>query len=171
MRALIEGLICFVALVLWELHIDHPVINFRILKNIPLTIGSSIGIVFGLALFASTFILPQFTQDLLGYDAYQAGLVLAPRAVTLLIFMPVAGWLYKYVDARALVIFGIVIIFWSFYDLSHLALDTGFWNLVPMLLIMGIGMPFMFVTMMTVALSTVPRADMTDASSLYTQHL
>jgi DHA2 family multidrug resistance protein len=86
----------------------------------------------------------------------------------LLICMPIAGWLYRYVDARALVLFGIGVICWSYYDLSHLSLDAGFWNLVPMLLIMGMGMPFMFVTLSTISLSTVARESMTEASSIYT---
>jgi len=66
------------------------------------------------------------------------------------------------------VVFGIMVTCWSYYDLARLSLDAGFWNLVPTLLIMGIGMPFMFVTLTTLSLSTVPRADMTDASGLYT---
>jgi DHA2 family multidrug resistance protein len=65
-------------------------------------------------------------------------------------------------------VFGILVTCWSYYDLSRLSLEAGFWNLVPTLLIMGIGMPFMFVTLSTLSLSTIPRADMTDASSLYT---
>ena len=155
-------------LIYWELKTSEPIINLRILRNVPLTLGSSMGIVFGIALFGTTFILPQFTQNLLGYPAFQAGLVLAPRAFMLLVCMPVVGRLYRHLDARILVIFGILVIFWSYYDLAHLSLDAGFWNLVPMLLIMGIGMPFMFVTLTTVSLSTIPRPDMTDATGLYT---
>jgi MFS transporter, DHA2 family, multidrug resistance protein len=155
-------------LVWWEMKTDEPVINLRILRNIPLTLGSVMGIVFGVALFGTTFILPQFTQKLLGYPAYEAGLVLAPRAFMLVIFMPVAGRLYRHFDARVLMLAGIGIIFWSYYGLAQLSLEVGFWNLVPTLLIMGIGMPVMFVTLSTVSLSTVPHPDMTDASSLYT---
>ncbi|MGD8366629.1 MAG: DHA2 family efflux MFS transporter permease subunit [Desulfobacterales bacterium] len=155
-------------LVWWELKTDEPVINFRILRNLPLTLGSAIGIVFGVALFGTTFILPQFTQELLGYPAFEAGLVLAPRAVMLIIFMPVAGRLYRHLDARFLVLFGIAVVSWSYWDLSRLSLDAGFWNLVPTLLVMGIGLPFIFVTISTVSLSTVPRPDMTNATSLYT---
>jgi DHA2 family multidrug resistance protein len=69
---------------------------------------------------------------------------------------------------RIMVLFGVGVIFWSYYDLSGLSLAAGFWNMVPILLIMGVGMPFMFVTISAVSLATVPRSDMTDASSLYT---
>ena len=133
-----------------------------------MTLGSAVGVIFGIALFGTTFILPQFTQELLGYPAFQAGLVLAPRAFMLLIFMPIVGRLYNHVDARVLALIGVGITVWSYYDLSRLSLTTGFWNLVPMLLIMGAGMPFIFVTLSTLSLSTVPRPDMTDATSMYT---
>jgi DHA2 family multidrug resistance protein len=158
----------FSGLIFWEMKIGEPVVNFRILRNLPLSLGSFMGVVFGVALFGTTFILPQFTQELLGYPAFEAGLILAPRAVMLLICMPVVGRLYRHLDARVLVIFGILVTAWSYYDLARLSLDAGFWKLVPTLLIMGVGMPFMFVTMTTLSLSTIERADMTDASSLYT---
>ncbi len=163
--------ICLVSLtllVIWETRIPEPIINFRVLKNVPLAVGSAMGLIFGVALFGTTFILPQFTQELLGYTAFKAGLALAPRALMLLMFMPIAGALYRRFDPRLLVFTGICIIVFSYYDLSRLELAAGFWNFVPALLIMGVGIPFMFVSMSTIALSTVRRINMTDASSLYT---
>jgi DHA2 family multidrug resistance protein len=165
--SILTGL-AFVGLLIWELRTSEPIINLRLLRNVPLTVGCSMGLIFGIGLYSTTFILPQFTQELLGYPAFEAGMVLFPRAISLFLIMPLAGWLYRYVDARGLVLLGLGFIFWSFYDLAHLTLDVGVWNLVPILLIMGAGMPFMFVTLSTVSLSTVDRSDMTDASSFYT---
>ncbi|MBI3089821.1 MAG: DHA2 family efflux MFS transporter permease subunit [Candidatus Tectomicrobia bacterium] len=165
--AIVSGLSLLV-LIFAELRTSEPVVNVRILRNVPLTVTSTMGVVFGIGLFGTSFMLPQFTQVLLGYSAFEAGLVLMPRALTLLIFMPVAGWLYRYLDARLLVLCGMALILWSFYDLAQLSLQVGIWDLVPMLLIMGIGIPFVFVTSTSVSLSTVARRDMTDASSLYT---
>jgi len=157
-----------VLLVVWDLRVKEPVVDFRLLRNVPLSLGSSIGLIFGIGLFGTTFVLPQLTQDLMGYTAYDSGMVLMPRAITLFICMPIAGALYKYVDSRILVLLGLAILFWTFHDLSRLSLDVGFWNLVPLLLLMGAGMPFMFVTLTTVSLSTVKPENTTVASSLYT---
>jgi DHA2 family multidrug resistance protein len=157
-----------ISLFYWELTTKDPIINFRLLKNMHLSLGCIMGLVFGIALFGTTFILPQFTQNLLGYTALKAGLVLAPRALMLLIFMPVAGRLYNVFNARPLVLLGLAITCWSYYDLSRLSLDTGFWNFIPTLLVMGVGMPFIFVSLSTVSLTTIPRPSMTDATSLYT---
>jgi len=157
-----------IALVAWELHVKEPVINMRLFRNAALAAGSSIGLIFGVALMGTTFILPQFTQTLLGYPAFQSGMVLVPRALSLFVLMPVAGWLFRFLDARLMVLIGIGMLFWSYHDLARLSLDVGYWNLVPMLVILGAGMPFMFVTLTATSLSTIRPQDMTDASSLYT---
>ncbi|MDA8142150.1 MAG: DHA2 family efflux MFS transporter permease subunit, partial [Desulfobacteraceae bacterium] len=155
-------------LIYWELKTDEPVVNFRILRNKSLSLGAAMGVVFGIALFGSTFIIPQFTQNLLGYPAFDAALVLAPRAMTLMLCMPLVGRLYRRAEPRMLVIIGILVTCWAYYDLAHLSLSVGPRNMVPILVVMGIGMPFVFVTMSALSLSTIARVDMTDASSLYT---
>lgn len=155
-------------LVIWELRVREPIVNFRLLRNVPLSVGSAMGLLFGVALFGTTFVLPAFAQNLLGYSAYQAGLVLLPRAIAIFLVLPVAGWLYNYVDSRLLVGLGVGILYWSYQQLAHLSLGVGIGNLVPLLLLLGSGMPFIFVTMTTLSVATIPREDITSASSLYT---
>jgi DHA2 family multidrug resistance protein len=160
--------VALMALVIWELRVPEPVVNVRLFRNVPLAGGTGIGLLFGVALFGTTFILPQLMQQLLGYSALDSGLVLAPRAVVVFMFFPIAGWLYKYFDARLLIFGGLLMLGWAYYNLARLSLEVSFWNLVPLLVQMGVGMPFMFVTMTAVSLSTVPREHMTDASGLFT---
>jgi MFS transporter, DHA2 family, multidrug resistance protein len=155
-------------LVVWELRVGEPIVNIRVLRNTALSVGAGIGFLFGIAFFGTTFSLPQLTQHLLHYPAYQAGLVLMPRMITLFFVMPIVGWLFNYVDPRLLIGIGIVITYWCFQQLAHLSLNVGFWNLVPIMLIMGVAVPCMFVPLSTVSLSTIRREDMTAATSLYT---
>ncbi|MEJ2111976.1 MAG: MFS transporter, partial [Acidobacteriota bacterium] len=164
----VVALIAVFVLIFWELRAKEPVVNVRLLRNVPLSVGSLIVLIFGIGLFGTTFLLPQFTQNLLGYTAYDSGLVLFPRAFSLFLFMPVVGWLYKQLNIRFMVGFGLASIVFSYFLLSQISLDASFSTLTPMLLIMGIGMPFVFVTLSTVSLSTVPRSSMTEASSIYT---
>jgi DHA2 family multidrug resistance protein len=156
------------AFIWWEFRVKEPIVNFRLLKDVRLSVGSAIVFLFGIALYGTTFVLPQFTQQLLGYPAYEAGLVLLPRAAALFLVMPLVGVLYNYINARALIAFGIVVIFASYIGLAHLSLDVDYWNLIPVLVLMGLGMPFMFVTLSTAALISIPRNEMTNASGIYT---
>jgi DHA2 family multidrug resistance protein len=157
-----------VLLVFWELRQREPVVNVRLLRDPALAAGSSLGAVFGVALYGSTFLLPALLQTLLGYDAYDAGLTLLPRALTIMVMMPVAGWMFDRFDARLLVALSLALISWSLADLAHLNAEVSYESLLPILVLMGLGMPFMFVTLTAVSVSTVAREDVTDASGLYT---
>jgi DHA2 family multidrug resistance protein len=162
------AVISLAALVIWELQHTDPIVDIRLLKNIPLSAGSAMGLVYGIGLLGTTFILPQFTQQLLGYSAFQAGMTLLPRAAALFILMPIAGALTRRVDARILIMAGLGFMFLSFYDLSRLSLDASALSITPALLIMGAAMPFVFVTMSAVTLNSVRKEDVTHATSLYT---
>jgi DHA2 family multidrug resistance protein len=151
-----------------ELVATDPIVNFRVLRNIPLSVGASMGLLFGIAFFGTTFSLPQFTQRLLHYPAYQAGLVLLPRAIMLFLTMPLVGRLYNFVEPRLIIAVGVGLTYLAFYQLSHLSLNVSFWNLVPIMVLMGLGMPCMFVTLSTVSLNSVKREEMTASTSLYT---
>ena len=163
----IIAVVSLVALVIWELLQSEPVVNFRLLKNIQLRMGVVIVLFFGIALYGTTFILPQFTQQLLGYPAFQAGLILMPRAVTLFFVLPLVGKIFNFIDSRLMMVTGILIVSLSYWQLAHLSLDVADTSIVPILILMGLGMPFMFVTLTTVAVSTIPKVDMTSASGLY----
>jgi MFS transporter, DHA2 family, multidrug resistance protein len=164
----IVAVIALIGLIVWELASEEPVIDFRLFRNVPLSVGSGIGAVVGFALFGSSFLLPQFTQDLLSYPAYQAGLVLMPRACAMLVAMPLVGRLYNYVSPRILVGIGIAMLAAAYWRLGHFTLYVGFFSFLPILVMSGIGMGFAMVTTSTVSLTTMPRSKMTGASSLST---
>jgi MFS transporter, DHA2 family, multidrug resistance protein len=156
-----------ITLVFWELRVAEPVVNLRVFKNVQFRMGVVIVLLFGIALYGTTFILPQFTQRLLNYSAFQAGLVLMPRALALFLLLPLVGKIYNYFDPRQLMLTGIVIVSVSYYQLAHLATTVAAYNIVPILLLMGAGMPFIFVSLTTASLSTIPKTNMTSASGLF----
>jgi DHA2 family multidrug resistance protein len=156
-------------MVLWEMFCaKEPVVNFRLFRNVPLSVGCGLGAIIGFALFGSSFLLPQFTQDLLNYPAYQAGLVLMPRALAMLVAMPIIGRLYNLISPRVLIGFGVLLLAYAYWRLGHFNLYVEFQSFLPVLVMAGIGMGAAMVTLSTVALTTIPRYLMTAASSLYT---
>jgi len=167
----VTGLIALVALLLlvgWELWIEEPVVNLRVLKNLPLTAGSCLGFVFGITLFGSLFILPLFLQRLRGYSVLDASLIQTPRMLIMFVVTPIAGRLYNYVDGRLLIGAGIAMMMFGYFDLAHLTLEVGPTQLLPGLLLTGAGMSCMFGTMSASVMRTVPRPMLTAASGLYT---
>jgi MFS transporter, DHA2 family, multidrug resistance protein len=157
-----------VGLLIWELKNNEPIVNFRLFRNVRLSAGSGMGTVIGFALFGSTFLLPQLTQDLLDYPAYRAGLVLVPRAGAMFCVMPIVGRLYNYLSPRILISFGMILLAFAYWGLGHLSLSVSFWNFVPFLVATGVGVGCSMVILSTVSLSSMQPAQMTAAAGLYT---
>jgi MFS transporter, DHA2 family, multidrug resistance protein len=156
-----------VALIWWEFKTDEPVIDFRILKNVPLSVGCAIGGVMGFALFGTTFILPQWTQNLLGYPALEAGMVLLPRTIVMFFMMPIIGRIYNHINPRVTVAIALMLLAFSTWSLGHFPLTVGFWNFTPMLVLMGVALAIGMVPVSTMALSSVAKPRMTAAASIF----
>jgi MFS transporter, DHA2 family, multidrug resistance protein len=160
--------LAIVALLVWELNNNEPIVNFRLFRNLRLSAGSGMGTAIGFALFGSTFLLPQLTQDVLGYPAYRAGLVLFPRAAAMFCAMPIVGRLYNYLSPRVLIGFGLLMLAFAYWGLGHLPLNVTFWNFIPLLAETGVGVGCSMVILSTVSLSSMRPAQMTAAAGLYT---
>ncbi len=165
---LFTAVIALVALVFWEMRVRDPIINLRLFRNSSLSAGSVIVFVAMIAFNGAAFLLPIWLQNLMGYTAYESGVALLPRALVMFLLMPAAGWLYNHVNAKALITGGCLILAAACWRLAHLPPNFAFWNLVPIMLMMGCAMPFMFVTLSTVALSGVDKKDLTAAAGLFT---
>ena len=155
-------------LVVWELRTEEPVVDLRILRNIPFTAGTCFGLVFGITLFGSTFILPLFLQRVRGYTVLDSGLMQMPRSLIMFLTTPIAGRLYNHVDSRLLIGAGVVMMILGYFHLAYLTLDADLTHLLPGLLLTGAGMSFMFGSMSAVVMRTIPIPLLTVASSLYT---
>jgi MFS transporter, DHA2 family, multidrug resistance protein len=156
------------SLILWELTHDEPIVNFRLFRNVRLSAGSGMGAVIGFALFGSTFLLPNITQDVLDYPAFRAGLVLAPRAIAMFCIMPLVGYVYNRISPRWLIGFGMGMLALAYWGLGHLPPIVSFANFVPLLIESGVGTGCSMVILSTVSLSSMPRTNMTAAAGLYT---
>ena len=150
-----------------ELAAERPAVDLRVLKNVPFASGTMLGGILGIGLYGSLFLLPLFLQQLLGYPAFDSGLVLMPRSLAMALMMPVAGRLYNRLGPRVLIGFGLAVTAFSFWQLSTLSLDVGFWDLFVPQSLQGAGFGMIFVALSTAALATVAKSEMTAASGLY----
>ena len=97
------------AFVIWELRHPNPMVNLRLLgeRNF-LACGLIIYLSFAV-LYGANVNTPQMLQELFGYDAFRAGLVLSPSAFFTMAIMPIVGFLLgRKVDARYIIPFGLL---------------------------------------------------------------
>ena len=156
----------FCVFVIWELTEEHPVVDLRIFRHLGFT--STVltqSLCFG-AYFSGVVVVPQWLQLTMGYSATQAGIITAMNAYAALIFSQVAARLLPRLDPRLMISFGtawmglmtLVRVTWtSGHDMFTLGL--------PMLL-QGVGMPFMFIPVTTMALSAVRPEETASAAGL-----
>lgn len=148
------GLIAFI----WrELVYENPIVNLRVLKNSNLALGTIMTFIMGFGLYGSTFIIPIYTQSILGWTATDAGLLLIPSSITTGLMMPIIGKLLergvsqKYMVAAG---FGIFFIY-SLWMYKLITPDTGSEHMFWPLVVRGIGLGLLFVPITTLALSTL----------------
>ena len=160
----VVGLLFFV---IRELTTERPAVDLRILKDLTFTSGTFIGGILGMGLFGTLFLLPLLLEQLLGYPAFDSGLALMPRSLAMAMTMPLAGRFYNKAGPRFLVFLGLVISALSFWELSRLSLDVGFWDIAFPQFIQGVGFGTIFVALSTAALSAISKPKMQAATGLY----
>ncbi|MDP4283411.1 MAG: DHA2 family efflux MFS transporter permease subunit [Bacteroidota bacterium] len=140
-----------------ELSYKNPIVELRVLKNGNLRVGTILSFLLGFGLYGSTFIIPLYTQSILGWTAFDAGMLFIPSGIATAFMMPVIGkLLQRGVKQQYLVAGGLIIFFiYSFWASSILTDDTpekAFWWL---LILRGFGLSLLFIPITTLALSTL----------------
>jgi DHA2 family multidrug resistance protein len=155
-----------VMFIVWELTIDKPAVNLRVLKNRSLATGTAIGAVLGAVLFSTLFLLPIYMQEFLGYDAMQTGLALMPRSLVMLVTIPIVGAIYNKTSPRFVISFGLALGAFTCFQMSRFTLTTSHDEILIPQMIQGVALACIFIPLSTVALATIERRRMSDATGL-----
>jgi MFS transporter, DHA2 family, multidrug resistance protein len=144
--------VCLISLVIWEFFYKAPIIDVRLFKNLNFAGANLMFFVFGILLFSSLVLMPQFLQTLLGYTAELAGLALSAGGLVLLFEMPVVGQLTSKVQARRLIAFGwLALSIAMYYSTKRIDLLISFRAAVLLRIAQVIGLGFLFVPITLVA--------------------
>ena len=145
-------------LFLWrELTFKYPIVELRVLKNGNLRIGTVMSFILGFGLYGSTFIVPLYTQSVLGWTALQSGALMIPAALTTAFMMPIIGRLLtRGAKQQVLVSIGLFLFFiYSFWGYKILTPDTSKAAFFWMLIVRGAGLGLLFIPITSLALSTL----------------
>ncbi|MGA2915213.1 MAG: DHA2 family efflux MFS transporter permease subunit [Sedimentisphaerales bacterium] len=166
-RLSIISAVSLILFVIIELKIREPVLNLREFKNIPYASANLIQFFTFFVLFGSIILLPLFLQELMGYNAYLAGLALAPGGIATLIMMPIVGKLTTKINPKFILFAGLVIVGYSMVMMLRFNLFIDFQMAAMPRIVMGIGMGMVFVPLMSMAFATIPKEEMGNATSIF----
>ncbi len=165
MVAAVLGLVAFA---IWEYHHKNPIVNLRLLRDRNfLACGVIIFLSFAV-LYGANLNLPQMLQELFGYDAFRAGLILSPGAFFTMAIMPVVGFLIgKKVDTRYIIPVGLIALIGASYWMEQFTLNSSPWalNLPRCLQMAGVGC--LFVPLNNSAYQYLPKDQINNATGLF----
>jgi len=159
--------VALVAFIIWELRHAAPIVDFRLLRSRTYAVSLVLNTLLGFVLYSSVTLQPLFAQMLMGYDAVSAGIMMAPGGLGTLLTMPLVGVLMNKIDARWLLAVGMAVTSYSIVMMSHVTLDIAMWQMSWPRIVWGLGMGFYFVPLSAVAIGSVNKEKMGDASALF----
>ena len=159
---------CLVGLTINELRTPDPILDLSILGIPVFTMSVMLMVAMSFALFGTGLLNPIFLQEVMGYSASKAGLVLAPRGLGTMAAMLIVGQLARYrYDTRPLIGIGFVIMAVALWTMAGWNTDVSTWTVTWPSLVMGVGMGMIFPTLSATTLSCVSRERVGHAASLY----
>jgi MFS transporter, DHA2 family, multidrug resistance protein len=165
--AFIFLVIAFTWFVIHSWRSKSPLVNLRTLKNRNFAIGCALIMAFGVCIYTMVSVLPLFYQELLGYTAFTAGLVVGPRGIGSILGMPVIGYLGNKIDPRVLLTFGFLVFGITSIVFGNIDLGISPTTLLWPIVITGFALSFVFVPITTQAYGTLKNEQIGNASGIF----
>jgi DHA2 family multidrug resistance protein len=157
----------FVAFIIRELRVQHPIIDLRVLRDRTFAVGTFMMAAIGVVLYSVTVMLPLFLQTLVNYPALQSGLALSPRGLGSITAMLTAGLLVAHVDARILIGLGILLLVQSCFDLGQFTLQVSTAAVIPPTILNGFAIGMIFVPLTAIAMAKLPKEELGNATGIF----
>jgi MFS transporter, DHA2 family, multidrug resistance protein len=156
-----------VLLIVRELRTPEPIVDLRVFRNRNFWVSNTLMGLISAGMYSSVTMVPLFVQLLLGYTAFSSGIATAPRGIGAMVAMPIVGKLLSYVDGKWLVMIGVVLVVAATLMFGSLTLDVAMVDLVLPNILQGFGMALVMVPLMTIAVGTLPKEKMGNASGIF----
>ncbi len=149
-----------------ELTTKNPLLDLRLLVNRNFGMSNLLMLVFSIGMFGSTFLLPLYLQNSLGYTALQSGAVFLPVGIIQGVMAPLSGIFSDKLNPRIPILAGVGLLVFSFYLNSNLSFLSEHSFIMTTLYLRGFGMGMIFTPLSSFSLSTIAHDKMAQAASI-----
>lgn len=159
-----------VSLILWiwrSWSNPNGLVDLHILKDRNFRTGCFMIALLGMCIYITIAMLPLYYQEVMGYTAFAAGLVVGPRGIGSIIGSPLIGILGSRVDNRKLLSAGFIGFGICSYIFGEVNLNIGPYTLLWPIILTGFALSFVFVPLATTTVATVPNPKMGNATGLF----
>jgi DHA2 family multidrug resistance protein len=158
--------LAFVLMIPWELSQRNPAVDLKMVASRQFGACSLVMLLTGAILLATTQFLPQLVQQDFGYTATWAGLLLSPGGIVTMLMMFVVGRFSSKVQPKYLIVSGATIIAVSMYGMTNVYGDLGFWYMAHLRMLLGVGLPLIFVPIMAASFDGIDPSKTDQASAI-----
>jgi DHA2 family multidrug resistance protein len=137
----------------YEYRHKNPIVDVKLFADSTIRSGTLLMASTGMVLFALVFIVPVYTDRMMGMDATQTGLLYVPSSLATMACMPVVGTLMSRIGPKPFILLGIGLVSICLYKLAQFTSSAGYWDLFWPLMARGIGLGCLFVPINTAVLS------------------
>lgn len=167
---MIEAAIAALCLYMFVVHIftsKHPFIEPKLFSDRNLLSGLLVVALTQVVMMGQMALLPNFLQQLMHIPADITGYLLMPRGLASIVGMALTGKLIGRIDSRYMMVFGLVLLGLSMYDMSQINLEVSHHTIVLIGLQQGFGMSFLSAPMTSVVFATLQPALRTEGAAMY----
>src|SRR5262249_37128745 len=150
------AVVSLAAFVLLELRQRVPMLDLSLFRNPTFSGANTVMGLVGLAMFGIFFYNSLYLQNVLGYSAIQTGATFLPLTRLIILVAPIAGRFPDLIGPRWLVAGGLTLLTGSLLLFATLGEHSSFWNILPGLIVGGLGMGITMAPTTTAAMSSVP---------------
>jgi MFS transporter, DHA2 family, multidrug resistance protein len=137
------------------------------LKSRQLAVGVVFGLVLGVCLYATVFVLPVYLQNLQNFTAEQTGFVILPGALASAFTMGSMGRFTGKFDGRLSIVAGVSIFALSMWKHAHFTTASGMADFFWPLIFRGVGLGLIFVPLTNLALADLPMSKIPNGTGLF----
>jgi EmrB/QacA subfamily drug resistance transporter len=127
------------AFIFIELRVEQPMIDLRLFRRSLFSVSLTTGFTIFICLAGTTLLMPFYTENVLGYDPQQTGLLMATIPVALGVIAPVSGSLSDRFGSRPITVAGLAVLVAGFLAVSTLSAQTTTLGYVLRFLPIGLG--------------------------------
>lgn len=160
------GIFSLILFALIELNQEEPMLQLRVFKNGIFSLSVIATSVITIGLFGGIFLIPLYTQNLMGLTPMQTGLLLMPSAITSALISPLSGFLFDRLGAAVPSVVGLFITTWGTWELSTLSLQTSFREIQLLMVVRAVGMGLAMMPMTTAGMNAISRSQTGEASAI-----
>lgn len=150
------GLLFVLIFIYHQLNSEHPILDVRVFKYDMFSLSTIISSIVTIAMFSGMFLLPIYLQNLRGFTALEAGLLILPGAIVMAIMSPISGYLFDRIGPRWLAVLGLLITVITTWEFTQLTLETSYNHILMINMLRMFGMSLLMMPITTAGINQLP---------------